>query len=133
MRTERERRLLRLSLILRIVLATAMIVVGALHFIDEEFFVRIVPKALPFPRLLVAISGVCEIGLAIALLVPKTRRLAGFGLIALYVAVFPANINMVVHPELGGDVPLWALWVRLPLQLVLIAWAWWVSRREHVL
>ena len=105
-----------------------MVVIGALHFLDEEFFVRIVPKALPYPRVLVGISGVCEIGLGIALLIPKTRKLAGYGLIALYLAVFPANINMVVHPELGGDVPLWALWVRLPLQFVLIAWAWWASR-----
>ena len=45
-------------------------------------------------------------------------------------AVFPANVNMVVHPELGGSVPVWALWARLPLQLVLIAWATWVSRRQ---
>lgn len=105
-----------------------MLVVGLLHFLDEPFFVRIMPKALPYPRQLVWISGVCEIGLAIALAIPKTRRLAGYGLIALYIAVFPANINMVVHPELGGNVPLWALWLRLPLQLVLIVWAWWVSR-----
>lgn len=107
-----------------------MIVVGALHFLDEPFFVRIVPSFLPWPRLLVWISGVCEIGIAIGLLIPKTRRLAGLGLIALYVAVFPANINMVVHPELGGNVPLWALWLRLPFQFLFIAWAWWVSWRH---
>jgi uncharacterized membrane protein len=57
------------------------------------------------------------------------RRAAGIGLVLLYVAVFPANVNMVIHPALGGTVPLWALWVRLPLQLVLIALALWVSRR----
>jgi uncharacterized membrane protein len=105
-----------------------MIAIGILHFANEEFFVRIMPRMLPWPRALVFVSGACEIGLGIALLVPKTRRLAGLGLIALYVAVFPANINMVVHPELGGDVPLWALWLRLPLQFVLIALAWWVRR-----
>jgi uncharacterized membrane protein len=61
-------------------------------------------------------------------LIPRTRKLAGIGLIALYVAVFPANINMVVHPELGGNVPLWALWLRLPFQILFIAWAYWASR-----
>ncbi len=105
-----------------------MIVVGVLHFVDTPSFVRIVPAALPWPKLIVWVSGVAEIALAIGLVIPKARRLAGFGLIALYVSVFPANINMVLHPELGGDVPLWALWLRLPFQALFIAWAWWVSR-----
>ncbi len=107
-----------------------MITIGALHFIDAPFFVRIVPAFLPWPALLVWVSGVCEIGLAIALLAPRTRKVAGIGLIALYVAVFPANVNMVVHPELGGTVPLWALWLRLPFQFLFMAWAWWVSWRH---
>jgi uncharacterized membrane protein len=128
MRVQQQRRLLRLSVIGRLVLAIAMIAVGSLHFIDAPFFIRIVPAALPWPRLLVFISGVCEIGLGIALLIPRTQRLAGIGLIALYIAVFPANINMVVHPELGGNVPLWALWLRLPFQFLFIAWAYWASR-----
>ena len=78
------------------------------------------PAWLPAPRLLVWISGVCEIVLGALVLVPRARKLAGYGLVALYLAVFPANVNMVLHPELGGTVPLWALWVRLPLQLVII-------------
>ena len=116
-----------MKILLRWLLTAAMLFVGILHFAAEPFFVRIIPSFLPAPRALVWISGVCEIALAIGLQIPKLRRLSGYGLIALYIAVFPANINMVVHPELGGDVPLWALWARLPLQAGLIAWAWYVA------
>jgi len=101
-------------------------VVGTMHFTQPRFFVAIVPAFFPAPRVLVWVSGACELALAIGVLILRTRRVAGFGLIALYVAVFPANINMVVHPELGGNVPLWALWARLPLQGVLMLWAWYV-------
>ncbi|HSQ68229.1 MAG TPA: DoxX family membrane protein [Polyangiaceae bacterium] len=113
---------------LRLVLAVGMIAVGVDHFAAPDFFVRIVPRAFPAPQLLVEISGVCEVLGGVGLLVPWTRRAAGIGLVMLYVAVFPANVNMVVHPGLGGSVPPWALWARLPLQLVFIAWAIWVSR-----
>ena len=95
-----------------VVLALAMIAVGVDHFVLPDFFVRIVPRALPSPLFLVQLSGVCEVLGGLGLLVPRTRRAAGVGLVLLYVAVFPANVNMVIHPELGGAVPLWALWVR---------------------
>ena len=111
---------------LRWLLAVAMVGVGILHFTRAPSFTNIVPAWLPFPLLLVYVSGVCEVGLG--LLVQRTRRWAGLGLIALYVAVFPANINMALHPELGGDLPHWALYARLPFQVLFIAWAWWVSR-----
>jgi uncharacterized membrane protein len=114
---------------LRVVLAIAMIAVGVDHFAAPDFFVRIVPRALPEPLLLVQLSGFFEVLGGLGLLVPRVRRAAGIGLVLLYVAVFPANVNMVVHPELGGSIPLWALWVRLPLQGVLIALALWVSRK----
>ncbi|NOU27764.1 MAG: DoxX family membrane protein [Polyangiaceae bacterium] len=112
----------------RLLLAAAMIGVGIMHFTREPFFTRIVPAWLPEPRLLVYLSGVFEVALGVGLLLPRTRKLCGLGLVALYIAVFPANVNMVVHPELGGTVPIWALWLRLPLQLVLIGLAYWVSR-----
>lgn len=105
-----------------------MIGVGVLHFTREPFFTRIVPAWLPAPRLLVYVSGLFEVALGVGLLVPRTRKLCGLGLVALYIAVFPANVNMALHPELGGTVPPWALWVRLPLQLVLIGLAYWASR-----
>jgi uncharacterized membrane protein len=78
--------------------------------------------------LLVQVSGFFEALGGTGLLIPRVRRAAGIGLVALYVAVFPANINMVVHPELGGSVPVWALWARLPFQILFIAVALWVSR-----
>ncbi len=120
----------KVRVVLRVVLAVAMIAIGVDHFINPDFFVRIVPRALPAPLLLVHISGVCEILGGAGLLVPPVRRAAGVGLVLLYVAVFPANVNMVVHPELGGSIPSWALWARLPLQLVFIAWALWASRKN---
>jgi uncharacterized membrane protein len=87
-----------------------------------------VPNYLPAHALLVEVSGAFEVAGGVGLLVPRTRAAASCGLVALYVAVFPANVNMVVHSELGGAVPVWALWARLPLQAVLIAWALWCGR-----
>jgi uncharacterized membrane protein len=124
----------RLKPILRAVLAFAMIAVGALHFLHPDPFVRIVPAWLPAPLTLVYVSGFFEIAGGIGLLVAELRRAAGFGLIALYLAVFPANINMAVnHISLdeGPPPPDWALWLRLPLQIVLIAWAYWAARDDR--
>lgn len=116
-----------LKMILRALLAGAMITVGVMHFTNEAFFTKIVPAWLPAATLLVYVSGVCEMTLGALVLVPKTRKLAGWGLTALYVAVFPANINMCLHPELGGNLPHWALWFRLPFQALFIVYALWVT------
>jgi uncharacterized membrane protein len=108
-----------------------MIVLGLLHFVATDAFAQIVPPALPAPRALVWISGVFEILLGLALIAEKTRRMAGWGLVALYVAVFPANVYMAVaHVRIRGlpPAPPALLWARLPLQLVFIAWALWASR-----
>jgi uncharacterized membrane protein len=89
------------------------------------------PNALPAHAALVYVSGAAEILGGLGLVPRATRRLAGWGLIALFVAVFPANINMAVHhlPLGGHPVPTWALWARLPLQIVLVAWAYWCGVR----
>ncbi|HVK63179.1 MAG TPA: DoxX family protein [Polyangium sp.] len=123
----------RVKVVLRIVLALAMMGVGILHFVSPEPFVRIVPAALPAPLALVYVSGVAEIAGGVGLLIPRLRRAAGIGLIALYIAVFPANINMAIHEIQVGDdpVPAWASWARLPFQLVFIAWAYWVGVRSR--
>ncbi len=118
--------------IARVVLTVAMVAVGVKHFADPEPFVRIVPRALPAPLLLVWISGVAEIALGLLVLVPHplARRRARWGLIALYVAVFPANINMAVNGiqlDPSDPIPAWAAWARLPFQVLFIAWAWWVT------
>jgi uncharacterized membrane protein len=118
---------------LRWVLGVAMIAVGVLHFVVEPAFTSIVPPWVPFPVAMVLISGVAEIALGAGILVLRTRRLASYGLVALYLAVFPANIHMAINnvaPAGAGPVPAWAAWARLPFQLVFIAWALWVGREE---
>ena len=112
------------------VLALVMVGVGTLHFVQPKPFVRIVPKFLPAPLALVYISGFFEIAGGVGLLIPATRVAAAWGLIALYTAVFPANIYMLTHnvsPNPKKPIPRWALWARLPLQFVLIAWAYWFT------
>jgi uncharacterized membrane protein len=99
--------------------------VGVMHFVSPGPFAEIVPSYLPYPRMLVLLSGAFEIALGAGLFVPRTRRLASLGLVLLYVAVFPANVYMAmhgVHPG-GMDVPAWAAWARLPFQAVFIALA----------
>jgi uncharacterized membrane protein len=117
--------------VLRWLLTMFMVVAGANHFVAPAAYVAMMPSALPAPAALVYTSGVAEILGGLGLILPATRRLAGWGLIALFVAIFPANINMAVHhlPLGGREVPNWALWARLPLQAVLVAWAYWCSQR----
>lgn len=106
-------------------LALFMVTAGVAHFVAPAPFVAMVPAALPWPLALVYLSGVAEVAVGLGLLVERTRRLAAWGLVALLVAVAPANLNMAINdiPLGGRDLPAWALWGRLPLQLVLIAWA----------
>ncbi len=113
---------------LRAVLAAIMVAIGVLHFALPAPFVSIVPASFPVPHVLVMVSGFFEILGGVGLLVPRARRAASYGLVLLYLAVYPANINMALHPALGRGIPEWALYARLPLQFVLIAWAIWVGR-----
>lgn len=123
----------RIRAAVRVVAAAAMVAIGIAHFANPEPFVRIVPAILPAKRALVFVSGAFEIAGGLGLLVPSTRRLAGLGLIALYVAVFPANINMAVNHIQITERPLagWIPWARLPLQIVFIVLAWWVSQDDR--
>jgi uncharacterized membrane protein len=105
------------------VFATLFLVAGVGHFTSTEFFVKIMPPYLPWHRELVYLSGVFEIVLSVLLLIPQTTRPAAWGLIALLIAVFPANIYMYQHSELFQVSPI-VLALRLPLQGALIAWAW---------
>ena len=112
----------------RIALASLMVAGGAAHFLFPAAYARIVPAFLPAPLALVYVSGVAEIAGGLGLLLPPTRTFAAWGLIVLYVAIFPANVNMAVnHIGFGRQPPpVWLLWARLPLQAVFIAWAYWV-------
>ncbi len=111
----------------RAALATVFTFAGTLHFVRPRPYEAIVPPPFP-PREAVAISGVAEIAGAVAVLHPATRRAGRWGLIALLLAVFPANIYMVVSPEkipgVGNKIPRWALWARLPLQPLAMLWVW---------
>jgi len=119
----------------RVLLAVVFVAAGVSHFVRPAFFVNIVPPFLPWPLGLVWLSGVAEIVLGLAVLVPSIRPLAGWGLVALLIAVFPANVYQAVALKPFVDAPAWmppatplGLWLRLPVQGVLIAWAWWATR-----
>ena len=113
-----------------IVLAsTFYVIVGIQHFINPQWFVQIVPPALPYPLQLVYISGFLEIALGLLLLIPSLRFFAGWGLILLLIAIFPANIYLAqTNGEAMNTTPLIA-WGRLPFQFVFIAVAYWHTRK----
>lgn len=119
--------------ILRVILSVSIIVVGITHFVKPEQYARIVPPQLPYPFELVYISGLFEILGGIGLLIPFVSVAAAWGLIALFIAVFPANINLAINniPIEGIPHAPFLYWARLPFQAVLIAWAWWYTRRPQ--
>jgi uncharacterized membrane protein len=110
--------------------ASIFLVSGFLHFFYPAPYVRIMPPMLPWPLMLVRVSGAAEILGGAGLLLRKFRRAAAYGLTLLLVAVFPANVYMAVahvaFPGLMGEA--WVQWARLPLQLPLIAWALYYAR-----
>jgi uncharacterized membrane protein len=118
--------------IFRWALTVFMVGAGANHFIDPAPYLGMMPDALPAHLELVYVSGVAEILGGLGLILPATRRLAAWGLIFLYLAILPANINRAVnHLPLGkSELPSWALWGRLPLQVALIVWAYWFTRPD---
>jgi uncharacterized membrane protein len=108
------------------------IIAGVTHFTNRDFFTSIVPPYLPWPVMLVYVSGVAEIVLGVMVMVPATTRIAAWGLIALLLAVFPANIHMAMNPQLYPGTPMAALLIRLPLQGVMIAVAYWFTRGNAI-
>jgi len=115
------------------VMALLYVVAGCLHFVVPDLYIQIVPPVLPAPLALVYLSGVAEIAVGIGLLVPQTRSYAAWATIGLLVAIFPANVYMAVamvtiEGALGGGNPsVLARWARLPLQGVLLLWAYWYT------
>ena len=106
-------------------LALLMIGAGLMHFILPENYIKIIPPFFPWKNVLVAVSGAFEIVGGFGLLIPRSRSFAAWGLIALLIAVFPANIYMATSSLnlKPSGLPSWILWARLPLQGALIAWA----------
>ncbi len=108
------------------------VVAGFNHLLNPEFYVAIIPPGLPEPEWLNLISGLAEIVLGVFLLEPRTRVLAAWGIIALLIAVFPANMYVALeNVGLPGGTPgtgnAAANWARLPFQGLFLAWAWWYT------
>ncbi len=112
----------RTRMVLRWLLGVLFVVAGIGHFVAPRFYLAIMPPALPWPLALIYLSGGAEILGGLGVLRPATRKLAGWGLIALLVAVFPANLYAALHGM--GSIPSWILWARLPFQFVFIAWVY---------
>jgi uncharacterized membrane protein len=112
----------------KVTFATLFISAGIGHFVATDFFLKIMPPYLPLHLPIVLVSGVIEIVLGILLLVPRYSRLAAWGIIALLIAVFPANIHVYQHQELF-PFPWFVHLLRLPLQGVLVLWAFAYTRR----
>lgn len=115
------------------IMGVAYMVAGLVHFLFTPAYSRIVPSYLPAHRTLVLISGAAEVAGGLGLLVPENRagqprRAAAWGIVLLLLAVFPANITLVAEHSRFPSVPLWAAWLRLPLQLPLLWWAWLYTR-----
>src|SRR6185369_3607070 len=103
---------------------------GVMHFVRPDYYMPMMPPYLPWHLFLIYLSGVAEVVLGIAVLIPSVRSLAAWGIILLLIAIFPANLHIALNnvalfgnPEGAGIFN----WIRLPFQAVLIAWAWWYT------
>ncbi len=105
-------------------LSLFFISMGIVHFICEDFLIKIVPPILPYKAFIVYFSGILEIIFGIGILIARIRPIIAWLMISLLIAVFPANIYMFMHRMEFGFLPIWVHYLRLPLQLVLVAWVW---------
>ncbi len=109
------------------------VVGGFNHLMNPDFYVAIVPPGLPSPEWLNVVAGLAEIVLGVFLLEPRVRALAAWGIIALLIAIFPANVyvataNLGLPDGTPGTGNALLNWVRLPFQGLFVAWAWWYTR-----
>jgi len=100
-----------------------------MHFVKPEMYLKIVPPYIPEPLLMVYLSGIAEAGFGLLVLIPRTTRIGAWGLIATLIAIFPANLNMALNPAEYPQFPAIGLWLRLPIQLLLIWWVWGVGKK----
>lgn len=120
----------KIKVISKTLLAIFVVFAGILHFVRPEFFLKIMPPYLPLHKELVLLSGAFEILMGVSLLIPRLSRIAAWGIIALLVAVFPANVYLFQHQEILPAPPMVHL-LRLPMQAVFILWAYWHTRPDH--
>lgn len=116
-------------------MSAAYVLAGFNHLVHPQFYLAIMPPDLPSPEWLNLLSGLAEIVLGVYLLEPRVRSLAAWGIVALLIAVFPANLyvatqNLGLPGGLPGTGNAVVNWLRLPIQALLIVWAWWYTRPE---
>lgn len=119
-------------LLLRWILAGFFIAAGLNHFRTPEIYYGMMPAWVAWPVAANVVSGVAEILGGIGLFFPQTRRLAGWGLLILLLAVFPANVHVALQGRMPGTSfsPV-MLWLRLPFQVLFMAWVWWLAVKPH--
>jgi len=121
----------RVKTFLLILLSLFFTYAGIDHLVSPDFYVSIMPPWIPWHLELVYISGVFEVMGGVGVLMPRFRAMAGAGLVALLIAVYPANLHMAFNPHLFPSIPLAALYVRLALQFLAFYWAWTVTRPDR--
>ena len=112
-------------------LAIFFIYFGIDHFINPDFYLSIMPPSFPLHHEAVYISGLFEIIGGMGILIYRFRKIAGWGLFALLIAVYPANIYMAVTPSAFPDIPIFILYLRLGLQFIFLYWAYTITCREY--
>lgn len=105
-------------------MATLYFLAGLNHFRKPRMYIKIIPAYIPYPKLINYISGLSEILLAVGLCIPLISTSTAWGIIALLIIIFPANIYMYTNENAHFGLPKWLLLLRLPLQIILIIWAY---------
>jgi len=116
-----------------IILAGFYILAGINHFRNPDSYIRIIPAYLPVPHLLNILAGICEIAFGLMFIFKQTRKMAAWGIILILIAFLPVHIDMIIHaPMMLGNFKVTPLiaWLRIPLQGLLILWAWWYTRSK---
>ena len=116
-----------ITLVLKVLMAVFYLFSGVNHFRDPAFYLHIMPPYIPAHGAAVALSGVGEVLLGTLLLWRRSRRLAARGIIAMLIAFLPVHLHMLMHSSLYPEVPVLFLWLRFPMQAVLVLWAYWYT------
>ena len=109
------------------IMAAFFVYAGVSHFTQKYFFMKTMPPYIPYHEAMVILSGIAEIIFGLGLLFEQSRNYAAWGIILLLIAVFPANVYMATSGKFK-KIPQWILWVRLPIQIILIAWAYFYTK-----